>query len=647
MYPYFPDRRSAMQGGVQGGGMMAGGEGREEERRGEGDGILAVKGRDDPLIQGNAAADPLNTSLHSREVSDPLVAPGLLPADPIVQSGDDSFTAHESDGDTARILVQGDEHLKLGHLSMQGSNTMATDGSPSNSTEELEAELFDEVFTVDDVIETIGGFGRYQQWLFAILGFTFFVNGALNLQQIVVERAAEIRCFPTAPNCTVCDPVGGEFIGDFADYGSVSASFSLVCGREVLRGSLGSVFFSGFGFGSFFGGILSDKIGRRKGIFVVNGLQLVGSGGFIASNYYLYALFRLIAGAGCGAGIVVNFVLMMEFVGNKHRGWMGGFGMNGLWSFGGLVVGLLASFIHQVNKYSGSDISELRDNERIQQIYLHNDSLSLAEWRAVSSISFILVVIQIVVTVYLPESPRWLLMMGRADEAYNVLHKAAQTNKRSLPRGRLKGMNEIKGIPSELELEDPGEFQITLIMLLCWFTASFTYYGLALNTGSLAGDFYLNMCVNMAVDIPALALSIVMFDRIGRSRSLAITLLIGGFSCVLCNAVPEDNNCAAGECNDVYIKSILAFCGKFMLCITFSAVFVYASEVFPTSVRTQAMGISSLSARVGGISAPLVVLLSTASPSLPMWIFGIISIVAGLFSFRLPETNNRDLADDI
>ena len=94
-------------------------------------------------------------------------------------------------------------------------------------------------------------------------------------------------------------------------------------------------------------------------------------------------------------------------------------------------------------------------------------------------------------------------------------------------------MNEIKGIPSELELEDPGEFQvgeeenddgqmlkkvhphkqeggfgllfsrnevlsvpiwqITLIMLLCWFTASFTYYGLALNTGSLAGDFYLNM----------------------------------------------------------------------------------------------------------------------------------------------------------
>ena len=39
--------------------------------------------------------------------------------------------------------------------------------------------------------------------------------------------------------------------------------------------------------------------------------------------------------------------------------------------------------------------------------------------------------------------------------------------------------------------------------------------------------------------------------------------------------------------------------GKFMLCITFSGVFLYSSEVFPTAVRTQGMGLSSLAARFG------------------------------------------------
>jgi len=70
-------------------------------------------------------------------------------------------------------------------------------------------------------------------------------------------------------------------------------------------------------------------------------------------------------------------------------------------------------------------------------------------------------------------------------------------------------------------------WQTTSINLLCWFTASFTYYGLALNTGNLAGDFYSNFCINMAVDVPALILSIPMFDKLGRARTLSITLILG------------------------------------------------------------------------------------------------------------------------
>ena len=37
---------------------------------------------------------------------------------------------------------------------------------------------------VDDVIEEIGGFGRFQLRLFILLGYMFVYNGALNLQQV-------------------------------------------------------------------------------------------------------------------------------------------------------------------------------------------------------------------------------------------------------------------------------------------------------------------------------------------------------------------------------------------------------------------------------------------------------------------------------
>ena len=87
--------------------------------------------------------------------------------------------------------------------------------------------------------------------------------------------------------------------------------------------------------------------------------------------------------------------------------------------------------------------------------------------------------------------------------------------------------------------------------LLCWFTCAFTYYGLALNTGNLAGDFYFNFIVNMGVDIPALLLSIPMFDRLGRARTLSVTLLVGGLACVAVTAVSA-----------LPIRSALAFVGK-------------------------------------------------------------------------------------
>eukprot|EP00293_Proteomonas_sulcata_P010493 CAMPEP_0184295584 /NCGR_PEP_ID=MMETSP1049-20130417/6431_1 /TAXON_ID=77928 /ORGANISM="Proteomonas sulcata, Strain CCMP704" /LENGTH=132 /DNA_ID=CAMNT_0026604187 /DNA_START=103 /DNA_END=501 /DNA_ORIENTATION=+ len=128
-----------------------------------------------------------------------------------------------------------------------------------------------------------------------------------------------------------------------------------------------------------------------------------------------------------------------------------------------------------------------------------------------------------------------------------------------------------------------------------------------------------------------------------------VTLLIGGAACIGCNFVTISNHCLAVgfACHALAFRSFLAFAGKFMICITFSGVFIYTSEAFPTTLRSQGMGISSVSARVGGVTAPLVVLLDVVDPTLPMWIFGMAAIAAGLLCTLLPETLGKDLADDV
>ena len=50
----------------------------------------------------------------------------------------------------------------------------------------------------------------------------------------------------------------------------------------------------------------------------------------------------------------------------------------------------------------------------------------------------------------------------------------------------------------------------------------------------------------------------------------------------------------------------LALLGKFGATSSFSIVFVYTAEMFPTEIRSTAVGASSTCARVGGMIAPLV-----------------------------------------
>merc|ERR1711879_55538 len=87
--------------------------------------------------------------------------------------------------------------------------------------------------------------------------------------------------------------------------------------------------------------------------------------------------------------------------------------------------------------------------------------------------------------------------------------------------------------------------------------------------------------------------------------------------------------------------------GRFGIVASFGIIFVYAAELFPTVVRSVAMGLSSTSARVGGVAAPMVILFSSVSQALPMLIFGTAALLSGLLILLLPETLGKPLPESV
>lgn len=99
----------------------------------------------------------------------------------------------------------------------------------------------------------------------------------------------------------------------------------------------------------------------------------------------------------------------------------------------------------------------------------------------------------------LPESPRWLLAVGRTQEVYTILEKAARFNNRKLPK------NFDKLLQQEVIEDECGEnvtvFDLfktsqmrrrTLSLFLIWFSVYLVYYGVVLNLANIGGNLYVN-----------------------------------------------------------------------------------------------------------------------------------------------------------
>jgi OCT family organic cation transporter-like MFS transporter 4/5 len=103
------------------------------------------------------------------------------------------------------------------------------------------------------------------------------------------------------------------------------------------------------------------------------------------------------------------------------------------------------------------------------------------------------------------------------------------------------------------------------------------------------------------------------------------------------------------------VKSLLATvcCGCLPVAVALAVCPTYTAELFPTCVRSTAMGIFNQAARGGSIAAPFLLMLGAqlnlhSQPIfLPFMLFGLLSVVAGLMVLVLPETLGTTLPESM
>lgn len=267
------------------------------------------------------------------------------------------------------------------------------------------------------------------------------------------------------------------------------------------------------------------------------------------------------------------FILGMELVGRKKRA-IGSVIISFVFSMGQVTLGLIAMYVRKFRLL-------------LRIIYIPTFLV----------LSYIWVI---------PESIRWLLSKGRQNEAVHIIRKTARINNVELSEKSLQLLREFSSHRTEVVDRKGNFFEVTNSKILvvrlinccfCWFTNGFVYYGLSVQSVILGGNKYINFILVSVGEIPAVALTYILLQRVGRKKTLSRSMIVAGIVCFLTEISPSTDNSSV-------IRLSLFFIGKCAISVSFYVLYVYTTELFPTKLRQSLMGFCSACGFIGSMLAP-------------------------------------------
>lgn len=390
-------------------------------------------------------------------------------------------------------------------------------------------------------------------------------------------------------------------------------------------------------------GMLSDFLGRKKTILIAAVLFSVSAIGCCFCNGFTdLVIYRIIGGLGIGIVSIVSPMYISEISPAKVRGTM--VGLYQLAVTTGLLLAYLANYIILSNG----------EGAHFSSVFLRR-YFSSEMWRGMLGSESVITVLFLVVAFFIPESPRWLIVRGRYDEAMKVFLRL-KTTRQGADEEFAATRDSVSGtVKSEWRsLMEPGIRKAVLlgsaIAILGQFMGvnAVLYYGpdIFADAGLASTDSSFSTVLVGLVNMLTTVLAVFIIDKVGRKK-LIYYGVSGMIVCLVLIGICFFKGQDLGWSPVVLLVFFLLYI--FSQAISISAVvFVLLSEMYPNRVRGIAMSIAGLSLWVGtyliGQFTPWC--MSTLTPGGTFFLFAVMCLPYMYILWKkIPETTGKTLEE--
>ena len=390
--------------------------------------------------------------------------------------------------------------------------------------------------------------------------------------------------------------------------------------------------------GSLAAGYFADRFGRRRVLLLAGILFAVSSA--LTGWSYSFAAFiawRIIGGTAIGLSSNVSPLYIAEISPAGIRG-----RLVSLNQFAIVVGILLAQIVNwRIAQPMGANLAA--------GVVFHSWNVQYG-WRWMFSAIVIPSIVFTVASIFLPESPRWLLTHGLGNEARAVLTRIG---------GATYAGGEIAGIEDALTVENQQTSSwrellrprirrivfigIALAVLQQW-TGINTLFNYAAevyhSAGYGANDIFLNIVITGAINLVFTVFSMLLVDKLGRRWMMLLGCVGIGISHMLCGFAYR----SAWPASTVLT---LTLCAIACYALTLAPItWVLIAEIFPNRVRSHGVSaaVSSLWIASFLLTYTFPMLNERLGTSGIFFVYGVICMAGFLFvAWFVPETKGRTL----
>lgn len=375
--------------------------------------------------------------------------------------------------------------------------------------------------------------------------------------------------------------------------------------------------------GSAVGGRVADQMGRRRLLIVTAIIFIIGSvGSALATGTIMLALMRIIVGLAIGISSFVAPLYISEIAPVKHRGAL--VSLNQL----AITIGIVLSYV-------------------VDYLFAHSGS-----WRWMMSFGVVPAIGLLIGMMYLPYSPRWMVLRGFDDKARKILQQI---------RGNMDVEQELSDIKQSVNVPNahwtllfkkwmrPALFvalglaffqQLTGINTIIYYAP--TIFGLA-GFHSEINAILATMGVGV-VNVLFTVIGLPLIDRWGR-RPLLLTGLVGMTISLFALGMAFHFASEISGLKWIALGSMVLYIACFAVSLG-PIMWLIISEIFPLQIRGFATS-SAIAASWGFnllVAITFLSLIHSLGKSYTFYLYGLISVLGWLFVYYLvPETKNISL----